>query len=200
VREVVGWFAEREHPFSWWHGPLDRPANLVDHLTRAGLEPAESELAMAVRLEDVPAPASPTPWTIVRADTPARIRDFARINAANWNPPDQAVVDFYTAAAPLLVGQESPILLFVAYWDDEPVGSVEVTRTPGVLGVYNVSTVERYRRRGIASDVIRFALRAAAQADSAFAILQAAPGAVSVYERLGFSRYGTITELKPRTP
>jgi GNAT superfamily N-acetyltransferase len=198
VQDVVRWFAERRHPFSWWHGPADRPADLADHLTRAGLEPAESELAMAVRLQDVPAPAPSTRWTIVRADTSVRILDFARINAANRNPPDQAVVDFYAAATPLLVQPESPLQLFVAYWDDEPVATVEVTRTPGVLGVYNVSTIAAYRRRGIASDLIKFALRATAQADSAVAILQAAPNAASVYERLGFTSYGRITEFKPR--
>src|SRR5262245_8840185 len=50
AREAVGYFRQVRRPFSWWVGPANRPADLGGRLRAAGLERAETELAMAADL------------------------------------------------------------------------------------------------------------------------------------------------------
>ena len=50
IRRALAFFRGVERPFSWWVGPADQPFNLGDLLMEAGLQRAETELAMAADL------------------------------------------------------------------------------------------------------------------------------------------------------
>jgi len=56
--------------------------------------------------------------------------------------------------------------------------------------------VDRFRRRGFASAMLRRALEEARAAGLRTAFLQASPDGVGVYRRQGFAEFGTITEYK----
>ena len=87
IGEAIAWFSGR--PFSWWVGPADGPADLGRRLEAAGLAAAETELAMAARLSGLrTADHAPEVLEIRRVRTPSELSDFARVNAANWAPPD----------------------------------------------------------------------------------------------------------------
>jgi hypothetical protein len=58
---AVRYFEERRRPFSWWVGPADRPRNLRHVLGALGLERAETELAMSLALERLPAAVPEVP-------------------------------------------------------------------------------------------------------------------------------------------
>ncbi|HSE67818.1 MAG TPA: hypothetical protein VLB12_12600, partial [Gemmatimonadales bacterium] len=149
IHEALDWFAERSHPFSWWVGPGDRPDDLGQQLERAGLEPAESELAMALDLTALPGiDLAPNGLSIRRVGTPEELREYARINAANWSPPDPLVVEFYARAAPVILHPASPLWLYLGYVDATPVATAELTVGGGVVGLYAISTLAAYRRRG----------------------------------------------------
>lgn len=197
VDRALRWFRSRGRPFSWWVGPADTPPDLGHILEQEGLEAAESELAMAAPLAGLPRVAVPEGLEVMRALTPGQIGDFAVINAANWSPPDPNVVEFYARATGLLADPACPLRLYVGYVHGRPVATSEVTLAGGVAGVYNVATLASWRRRGIASAVLRAALADAAAGGVDTAVLQAAPDGVGVYRRLGFVPFGHIQEYKP---
>jgi GNAT superfamily N-acetyltransferase len=60
------------------------------------------------------------------------------------------------------------------------------------VAVHYVATESAFRRRGLASRLIRAALAEARDAGAATATLQASPDGLPVYERLGFRRVGTL--------
>lgn len=186
-------------PFSWWVGPADLPADLGARLEAAGLAAAEGELAMSASLETPPPGDADGPGglTIERVGTPTQLSDFASVNAANWSPPDSNVLRFYAMAAGVLLSRESPFRYFVGRVAAEPVATLELAIGGGVGGIYNVATVERVRRRGFASAMIRRALEEARAAGLRAAVLQASPDGVGIYRRQGFATYGAITEYKP---
>jgi len=198
IHEAIDWFAERSHPFSWWVGPGDRPADLGQQLERAGLEPAESELAMALDLTALPGiDLAPNGLSIRRVSTALELAEYARINAANWSPPDVQVVEFYVRAAPVILHPASPLWLYLGYLDGVPVATAELTIGGGVVGLYAISTLAEHRRRGYGSALTARPLRDAMEAGQQVAILQAAPDGVGVYRRLGFHDFGKIREYKP---
>jgi ribosomal protein S18 acetylase RimI-like enzyme len=198
IRRAIHYFANVNRPFSWWIGPADQPANLGDLLLAAGLVRAETELAMAADLAQLAAvDLAPHGLRIERVRTSAQLRDFAHLVAALWTPPDTNVVRFYELAGPLLLSAESPLWFYVGYLNTEPVGTVELAVGGGVVGLYSVSTVEAYRRRGFGSALTVQPLLDARAAGYTTAILQAAAAGVGVYRRVGFEVFGEITEYKP---
>ncbi|WP_437318903.1 GNAT family N-acetyltransferase [Sorangium sp. So ce385] len=199
VAQAIDHFRRAGRPFSWWVGPADEPENLGDLLRAAGLEAAESEVAMAADLHAVPAdPAPPRGLEIARVRTPAQLRDFARLLAANWTPPDPYVAQFYEIAAPALLSDDAPLWLYVGYLDDTPVATSELAVGGGVAGLYNISTLPSHRRRGIGRALTLRPLFDARAAGLRLAILQASADGLGLYAQVGFVATGQITEYKPR--
>jgi ribosomal protein S18 acetylase RimI-like enzyme len=198
VREAIGHFRSVGRPFSWWVGPADRPANLGGILEAEGLGRSESEVAMTANLGELrDAPANPGGLKIRRARTEGELRDFARVNAANWSPPDPHVLRYFEEAAPLLLGPGSPLSFYVGYLGGEAVAAAELTEGGGVAGLYNVSTLESHRRRGFGAAMTLAPLLDARARGLGIAVLQASADGAGVYARLGFRPFGSIVEFKP---
>ena len=197
ISGVVEHFATVGRPFSWWVGPTDEPVQLGAALLKAGFEAAESEVAMAAELSRLrSADLAPDGLRIERAVTPAQVRDFARVNAANWNPPDPMVLRFYDLATPLLLRPDCPLRLYVGYLGDEAVATAELTVCRRAVGLYNISTLVTRRRRGFGSALTLRPLLDARGEGHHTAVLQASADGQAVYARLGFRESGQYTEFQ----
>ncbi len=197
IVEALAWFSDR--PFSWWVGPADSPGHLGAALEGAGLEPSETEVAMAAGLSRLrPVDLAPEGLDIRRVATPAELADYARVSAANWSPPDADVVRFYARGAPVLLDADCPLRLYVGYAAGEAVATSEVTLAGGVAGLYGIATLAAHRKRGYGSALTARPLLDARDAGVATAVLQASADGLGVYERIGFERFGGITEYKPK--
>lgn len=198
IVSILEHFGAAGRPFSWWCGPGDQPRDLDRFLTDAGLAADESEVAMAANLDFLSAEAaSPDPTIrIARVRTADDLERFAGLLAANWDPPDQSVLVFYRAAADLLLTPDCPIRLYLAWSHEQAVGTAEVTVGGGVAGLYNVATATAHRGRGIGSLLVTRPLMEARMDGIDTGILQAASGAQSLYQRLGFRSFGSYTEYK----
>jgi ribosomal protein S18 acetylase RimI-like enzyme len=198
ARDAVAHFRQVRRPFSWWVGPADEPTSLGSMLESLGLARAETELAMALPLEALPegAPAAPG-LDVRRVRTADELEVWAMLTASNWSPPDVHVVSFYRRAAPALLDPAAAQWLYLGSIDGEPVATGEATVQGGTVGLFNVATREAFRGRGIGSRMTWQPLRDAAAEGCDLGVLQAAAAGVGVYRRLGFERYGEITEYKP---
>lgn len=200
ARERAAWAVRQfgGRPFSWWVGPADTPAELGDILCSGGLVSAESELAMAADLSLLPdIPRAAPGFEVRRVTTADALKQYAELSAANWTPPDLQVIRYFQLAAPALLSPDCPQRLYLGLLEGTPIATAEVTLSGEVAGVYSIATVEPYRRRGIGTMMTLAPLLEARRVGCRRAILQAAPDGVSIYRRLGFEAYGTITEYKP---
>jgi ribosomal protein S18 acetylase RimI-like enzyme len=198
VREAIATFRDAGRPFSWWLGPGDQPHDLGEMLLDAGLEQAETELAMAADLASLRiADLSPGGLRIERVRTPAQLRDFAKLIGTDGPSTDPLVRRFYEMAAGILLASDAPLRFYVGYLDDVPVATGELTVGGGVVGLYSISTLASYRRRGIGTAMTLRPLLDARAEGYRTGILQAAPAGVGVYSRVGFRSFGQITEYKP---
>lgn len=199
IAQAIQFFKHKGHPFSWWVGPGDQPRHLGEALQEAGLDAMESELAMALDLSQLQIPSDrPAELRIERVTDHRQLMDFAAINAANWNPPDPHVLRFYETASPFLLSRSSPLWFYLGYIGQSPIATAELTIAGGVAGLYNICTLDGYRRRGIGTAMTVHPLLDARQAGLSAAILQAAADGVGVYSRIGFVNVGSYTEYKPR--
>src|SRR5262249_17992775 len=133
IREAAATFETAGRPFSWWVGPMDRPAGLGEALVAAGLAPAESEVAMTADLARLESPPAPEELRIARVRSLAEVKAFARLTAVNAGQP--VVRLFYRIGAAALLGGGSPTRLYLGYLEGTPVATAELTMAGGVAGL-----------------------------------------------------------------
>jgi ribosomal protein S18 acetylase RimI-like enzyme len=155
-------------------------AALCAALESRGYTVAETTRAMGMRLSELDAPRprvdlGPSDWAEYR-------RYLTR-----WDLPDA----FYAGVDP------APFQLLLARRDDETVGSVLGFELAGDYGVYNVSTLEHARRRGLGTALTARLLHDAAARGCRTATLQATPMAERIYAALGFRDLGRLLEYVP---
>ena len=199
VRNVLEYIRTSNRPFSWWVMPGDQPENLGETLQQEGLMAAESERAMVADLDDLRAEKSPEALRIERVVSPEQLKDFAGVNAANWNPPDQFVIEFYDRVAPVALRADCPLRFYVGYVNESAVATAEMTISDDAVGLYNIATLASQRRRGFGTAMTVRPLLDARRDGFKTAVLQAAPDAVSIYARAGFRPFGEIIEYKAAT-
>lgn len=198
VDAALAHFRHVGRPFSWWVGPADQPTTLGKLLVAAGLERAETELAMAIELAVLQhSELAPTGLEIRRVRTAQALQDFAHVMAANWRPPDPQVLHYYARTAPVLLAANAPQWFYVGYLDGQAVAAAEATVGGGVVGLYSICTLDTYRRRGFGTALTLRPLRDAHAAGYTVGVLQAGAQGVRIYERIGFQPFGEITEYKP---
>jgi hypothetical protein len=197
ARKTIDYFRGNGRPFTWWIGPADEPEALGEILSAAGLERVENELAMVADLSQLPMLEELPGFRIVRVSTAAQLADFARVIGGTQDTPDPDVLLFYELAAPVLLTDASPLWIYVGYLEDVAVATAEVTVAGGVAGLYNISTLAPYRRRGFGTAVTVQPLLDTREAGCGTAVLQASSEGARIYSRLGFETFGQITEFKP---
>ena len=92
---------------------------------------------------------------------------------------------------------------FAASLEGKPVGETALCCGADVAGIYDVTVLEEFRRRGIGTALVQAALRQARQLGYAAAVLAASGMGLGVYARLGFReicklsfwKYGKMRQL-----
>ncbi|NMO18857.1 GNAT family N-acetyltransferase [Pyxidicoccus fallax] len=196
ISAAIGHFREKGFPFAWWVGPGAMPEDLETRLTAQGLANAEAEQGMAADLSRLPALTVPAGLDLRRVSTERELADVARVLAANWDPPDPGVMDFYARTARVALAPDSPVRFYVGYLDGVAVAASECFLAHGVAGLYSVATVKAARRRGIGTALTLAPLLDAREAGYRTATLQASADGQPVYARLGFEPCGAFREYQ----
>jgi len=135
---------------------------------------------------------------IRQVSSPTDLHDYAGVLAANWSPPDLDVIRFYSEVAERQLRAGGPLILLVAHADGRAVGTAEVALgDDGVAGLYNVATLDSFRRKGIGQALTEHALFEAGRSGMTVVELQASELGRGIYERVGFVSLGAWHEHQP---
>jgi hypothetical protein len=150
---------------------------LRDELSTRRYVLAESTLAMGIRLDEVRVP-----------------RPALDLVTIGW--PDY--VRLFGLPEGLLAGADHSALdLRVVRLGGEPVASALAFDHAGDRGVFNVTTLEHARRRGLGTAVTALLVHELLEAGLQTASLQSTPMAERVYASIGFRDLGRILEYAP---
>jgi GNAT superfamily N-acetyltransferase len=173
-------------PFVWWAFPSARPSNLADRLEARGLVADGPWPGMTVATDGLIAPAPVTGLEIRRVTGEADFQRYLDTFGPILAPSEAFRQVFATGARGIGFAPDAPEVHFLGLLDDEPVGTASLLTAGGAAGIYNITTVERARGRGIGAALTARAVGAGRERGMALATLQASTMGRPVYERLGF--------------
>jgi GNAT superfamily N-acetyltransferase len=167
--------------FAAWVDESD--VEMLGELDRRGYGFSESTLAMGMTLADVQLPTPKLPgYQLAPGDWPEYLR----------------YLHGFGLPGELLTGVDPTAFRVVAARrDDETVATGLAFDHSGDCGIFNVSTLEPARGRGVGTAVTANLLRDARDRGCATASLQSTPIAEGVYSALGFRALGRFLEYTP---
>jgi ribosomal protein S18 acetylase RimI-like enzyme len=176
----------RNAPFAWWVMPSASPADLAERLGARGLVDGGAWPAMAVAAQAMIDPPPVEGLEIRRIasdeDFDAYIGVFAPILS-----PSEAFTDLLVSVTRRIgFDEDVPEEHFIGLLRGDPVATVSLVTAGGAAGIYNVTTIEAARGRGIGAAMTAAAVRHGAGRGFTLATLQASTMGRPVYERLGF--------------
>jgi ribosomal protein S18 acetylase RimI-like enzyme len=175
----------RGAPFTWWVLPGSRPADLAQRLTTRGLTLDSPWPGMIVRTDRVT--ASPVrDFEIRRVVDEEDFRRYLDIFGPILAPSEAFRAVFEAGARGIGFEADASEVHFLGLLHGEPVGTASLMTAGGAAGIYNVTTIERARGRGIGAALTAAAVHAGRERGLEFATLQASTMGRPVYERLGF--------------
>lgn len=184
---VTAHFAAMSRPWMWWHRPDAKPGDLGDCLLAAGFEPAGVQPVM-VRDSTEPPDLPPIAGLEIRPVLDAAALEvYLEVLAAAFGMPPLAISAFRAAFLAMGFGSESVARSWIGSLDGEPVATTAAfLHGDGMAGIYNVSTTEAARRKGIGAALTAAGITAALEAGNDAVALQSSEAGYRVYEQLGF--------------
>jgi GNAT superfamily N-acetyltransferase len=182
AREVIAPYLERGLPFMWWTTPSSHAEELTPLLTELGLA-MEPVPGMYVALDGPVDPRLPDGVTIEPVDA-SRLDDLLPVFLDGYGIPRDFAPEFAILFEALF--GTGDLVHVVAFVDGLPVAGGSAWVTGATAGLYNISTLEVWRGRGLGYAVTAALLNLSGEHGCTHAVLHASEMGLPVYERLGF--------------
>jgi ribosomal protein S18 acetylase RimI-like enzyme len=188
IDRVVETFRAEGIGCSWTVGPLSTPRDLGDRLLSHGFRLEERDLPwMAADLASMPRVRELEGLDVQRVRTPALHRAWVDAMTKGFESVPASRVTLDTLGRHDRSTNRGPWVRFVGFVDGKPAASSGlIVGGGGVAGIYNVTTLRRYRRRGFGTAMSAIAMRHARRIGHRVAVLATSPLGRGVYEGLGF--------------
>ena len=189
----IGGFADyyraRKCLFTWLTWPHDDDAaELTQALEAIGLEKVDEISGMSLSLTDWTYEAPSIPGFVIEPiRTPSEMNRFRDIVPSVFGLEGEAGEVFVQISEAAAFCENAVFRHYVGFLDGEPAAAVTAVHDGETIGIYNVATLEAYRRRGLGGALTAHALREGQAAGGRLAVLQASRMAKSVYQAIGFN-------------
>lgn len=189
IATIVAEFQQRKLPFCWHIGPSSQPAYLGERLLAHGLTLSDDEPGMALDLhsinEDVQMPPD---LTFHAVNDMATLREWVGV----WLFPaglERVREHYISALGGLGFAPDRLLHHYVGRLNGQPVATVALFYSAGVVAIHHVVTHEDFRRQGIGAAITLMALREARTRGWHIAVLTASSLGYDIYYRLGFRSF-----------
>ena len=190
IKDNITFFNKLQVPFLWVIGPSSTPKNMGELLIQNGFTP-DKQPGMAYNLKKLDAELEPLDKVeIIKVENVDTLKAWNNVILTGFSMQKEILSDFFHKAFLSILLNDTPSASgFLAYYDGNPVASSLVLYKTGVAGIYNVTTLEEARGKGIGTAVTLATLIEAKQLGYQNAILHSSEMAFSMYKRMGFKEY-----------
>ena len=193
IKENITFFEKRQVPFLWVIGPSSSPKNMGELLIKNGLD-VDKQPGMAYNLKILGAERELlNKVEIIKVENVETLKVWNDVFLTGFALPKEIISDFFYKAFSFMLLNDTPsVSAFLAYYDGNPVASSVVCYEAGVAGIYNVTTLEEARGKGIGTAITLAPLHEAKKLGYEIAILHSSEMALNMYKQMGFKEYCTI--------
>ena len=205
IDDVVEAVGRHTDYVEWLVFPGCRPANIADRVAARGAAGGPGgrwELVgevggpggtwMLADLTDMcAAPARQLPsarFRVEQVTSEAMLENWRAVSSAGFGGGEYH--NFFEAYARHGFGEDARALHYIGYLDSRPATSGTLLLAGGCAGIYDVSTPESDRRKGLGAAITYAMMRAARERGHEWAWLQSSPMGRGVYAALGFTEVG----------
>lgn len=186
IDEVLRYFAQRRVPFLVYLHPSAMPKDLGHHLERHGLRHWGVQDGMALQRLDPRVRTNHNVQVEIGRDA-STLAKAAEIHADAYHLPPSAAE--YMRSVMMTALYDPAVYIYLGRLHGIPAGSLIMVLKAGVAGLYGLGTLPECRGHGVGSSLMVRAIFDASALGFRTAVLQAPPGAMRLYRRLGFETY-----------
>jgi len=193
IAAQVAYFAGLGQQFEWKLYDYDRPADLADRLTAAGLRPGDAEALMVAEVRDVPQDAAlPAGVRLVPVTEETGVDLLIEVHERVFGTDHSAL---HRALLTQLRTAPDMTAMVVAMAGDEAVCSARIEFLPGgqFASIWGGGTLPAWRRKGIYRAIVAYRARLAAARGYRFLQVDASSDSQPILARLGFVRLARTT-------
>jgi GNAT superfamily N-acetyltransferase len=179
------------------------PVGTVDpaveaHLEAQGYVLTEQMPAMAIDIDALPETPLPEDYEFLRIHAD-QAEAWTQALAVGYDLPPRAAWYFSPLSVGVDVAPDASAQFFAVLHEQQIVCTSLLFLADGLAGIYCVATLPEHRRKGLGAHATAEPLRLARDLGFGVGVLQSSEEGYRVYQRLGFTDFGTIP-LYTRTP
>ena len=92
----------------------------------------------------------------------------------------------YVISKEILIHNHNNVHFYLVSLDEKPIGTFMLFQTGKTIGIHGVGVIPEMRRKGLAEEIMKFALNLSIDLNAEYAQLQASAMGKDIYTRLGF--------------
>ena len=190
IASIKNNYQQLDLPFWWWVCPCGQSPLTKTMLEGAGLHflTAIPCLAADLSTPDV-ATGSSSAITVSLVQNNKDLSRWEEVSFTGFDIGTPAQTQYHNFVASFDISAASPQRLFLAYFDEKPVATALLFLYRDTAGIYFVSTLPAYRRRGIGLALTKATIQYARRAGYKYSILQSSAAGWRVYKQAGFKEH-----------
>lgn len=176
-------------PFWCWVFPCGRSDATSEILQTAGFTFIDSIPCMLANLSLPESDEDDRSLQIVQVQNEETLSLWEKVSFAGFDFPPETQHQYHRFVGTFNLKTDSPQKFFLAYFNGQPVATSLLFLHETAAGIYFISTLAEFRRKGIGLIVTRAAMTAARLAGAQYATLQSSPDGFHIYRQAGFKEY-----------
>ena len=189
IRSVYDYFSSHKLPFAFWIGFDDEYFDFRNDLEKNELKCDETESGMAILMDELNFVISCEKLEIKLVSNMELLRDFVTVYQKLIPNDATAIDEFYTKAAPFILQPDSALKLFVGFYEGIPAATSALFVQDDIAGIWDITTLSDFRRKGIGTDMTINALKYARDlCGCKIGVLTASADGEPVYRKIGFQK------------
>jgi GNAT superfamily N-acetyltransferase len=134
-------------------------------------------------------PSSDASITICEVKNRQDLKIWKEVSFAGFDFPESTDRQYARFVESFHLNPDFPQHLFLACWNGKPAATSMVFLNENTAGIYFVTTLSPYRKKGIGLAITKETMRFAQNAGMHYVSLQSSPDGLHVYQQAGFKEY-----------
>lgn len=188
-------YHENNISMHWELWPSNFPGNTKEILQEYGFEYDRDFPAMVLEAKQIPEEQLFS-LRIKKVQNEKEAGILADLFAEIYGVPESARDDYLNNMLNAGFDLDSKLHNYIGYEEDKPVSISSTFYDSGVVGIYNVGTIEGYNRKGYGTEITLYPLLEAKERGYKYMMLQSSDQGVKVYQRMGFKELCKVETYK----